>query len=148
MLWWRAAGRAVVALAVGVALTGCSSNAAAPAAASSTGTPSPSATISTPVPLPVASARALESAARSGDEASIRRAFVVPSGTALDPQLADGLAAFARFDIDQSQFVQTSDTTATVPVTTVDAAGVTRRWTAILQLIDGGWLIAATQEQK
>ena len=135
--------------AAAVLLSGCShSQARHPSAASTAPTSSPVAStgpVTHPVSLPAASARMLESATRSGDVQSIRRAFAVPAEQRLDRGFVSGLAALT-FKVDESRFRQLDDVSAQVPVTTTDAQGRSVAWTATLVLVDGGWRIALTDQ--
>lgn len=136
----------VFALAAALSsVAGCTQHAPDPGKLSGRSTSSATeSTVANPVPLSVASARILETRARSGDDATVKTALAIPADQRLDPALVSGLAAMKGLTIEQSKFRQVDDVSAVVPITTVDAAGKSTTWTATLVLVDSTWRIGLT----
>ena len=136
----------VLALAAALSsVAGCTQHAPDPAKLSVRSTSNATeSTVANPVPLSVASARTLETQARSGDDATVKTALAVPANQKLDPALVSGLAAMKSLTIEQSKFRQVDDLSAVVPITTVDTAGKSTTWTATLVLVNSTWRIGLT----
>ena len=129
-----------------VGLQGCTSHGSTPRSGPTASTPAsgqPSPTI-TRVPLTEDAARRLETDARSGREAAVRRAFAVPSGVTLDRKFVAAIKALGDITVHEETFAQTGDTEATVEISTTSQGRATR-WVADLVLDNGQWLIAGTR---
>jgi hypothetical protein len=127
----------VMVLACAFFLAGCSRQASEGSTPSTAARSAGHAAVAHPVPLTAPAAHALEADARSGDPARIAQAFDLPGVHSLDPAFLKGLAQLQSIRIDQAHFVQNDDISATVPITVVDARGVSADWIATLVLVSG-----------
>jgi hypothetical protein len=137
---------ALGAVLAALALAACTSSGDHPLASGASSRSASRPVVTHPVPLLPARARDVERQARSGSYEQVRLAFALPPAAKLDPAFIPGLAKLREFNVDDAHFVQVDDSTATVPVSVVDAAGAPSTWTADLVLNGGQWLIAGSEK--